>query len=326
MIVTNDHLKRWSIAALQLLVSAGLLGGLLYYADLTDTLAIATAVDPFVIFSCSMLLALLVVPASIRWRWFIARFLDKDKSPPILGMAVRVNTINVALNQLLPSTIGGDLYRVFVARSLGLSLVSSMLATLGDRLTALIILVLVSGPALVIILLSAEDLFWLSRMDVLLGLSALLCGGLAGLFLLRKHSYVTKAMTFLDISTLGWKTSGVINQVLVTSFIIQLTTLSVMTAITRTIGVEISLIVIFGVMAVSLLVSRLPISVAGWGVREGVSVSLFAIFGVSADLALATSIVYGLTELFAAILALSGTAIAALASNFLQNNHHPNAD
>ena len=326
MIVTNDHLKRWSIAALQLLVSAGLLGGLLYYADLTDTLVIATAVDPFVIFSCSMLLALLVVPASIRWRWFIARFLDKDKSPPILGMAVRVNTINVALNQLLPSTIGGDLYRVFVARSLGLSLVSSMLATLGDRLTALIILVLVSGPALVIILLSAEDLFWLSRMDVLLGLSALLCGGLAGLFLLRKHSYVTKAMTFFDISTLGWKTSGVINQVLVTSFIIQLTTLSVMTAITRTIGIEISLIVIFGVMAVSLLVSRLPISVAGWGVREGVSVSLFAIFGVSADLALATSIVYGLTELFAAILALSGTAIAALASNFLQNNHHPNAD
>ena len=203
---------------------------------------------------------------------------------------------------------------------------SSMLATLGDRLTALIILVLVSGPALVIILLSAEDLFWLSRMDVLLGLSALLCGGLAGLFLLRKHCYVAKAMTFFDISTLGWKTSGVINQVLVTSFIIQLTTLSVMTAITRTIGIEISLTVIFGVMAVSLLVSRLPISVAGWGVREGVSVSLFAIFGVSADLALATSIVYGLTELFAAILALSGTAIAALASNFLQNNHHPNAD
>ncbi|MDB2324475.1 flippase-like domain-containing protein [Alphaproteobacteria bacterium] len=326
MIVTNDHLKRWSIAALQLLVSAGLLGGLLYYADLTDTLAIAAEVDPFVIFLCSMLLALLVVPASIRWRWFIARFLDKDKSPPTLGMAVRVNTINVALNQLLPSTIGGDLYRVFVARSLGLSLVSSMLATLGDRLSALIILVLVSGPALVIILQSAEDLFWLSRMDVLLGLSALLCGGLAGLFLLRKHSYVTKAMKFFDISTLGWKTSGVINQVFVTSFIIQLTTLSVMTAITRTIGIEISLIVIFGVMAVSLLVSRLPISVAGWGVREGVSVSLFAIFGVSADLALATSIVYGLTELFAAILALSGTAIAALASNFLQNNHHPNAD
>ena len=326
MIVTNDHLKRWSIAVLQVLVSAGLLGGLLYYADLTDTVAIAAEVDPFVIFSCSMMLALLVVPASFRWRWFISKFLDNDKSLPTLGMAVRVNTINVALNQLLPSTIGGDLYRVFVARSLGLSLVSSMLATLGDRLSALIILVLVLGPALVIILLSAGDVFWLSLMDVLLVLSVLLFGGLAGLFLLRKHPYVTKVMAFFDISTGGWKTSGVINQVLVTSFIIQLTTLSVMTVITLTIGIEINFIIIFGVMAVSLLVSRLPISVAGWGVREGVSVSLFAIFGVSADLALATSIVYGLTELFAAILALSGTAIAALASNFLQNNHHPNAD
>ena len=143
---------------------------------------------------------------------------------------------------------------------------------------------------------------------------------------MRKHSYVTKAMAFFNFSTLEWKTSGVINQVLVTGFIIQLTTLSVMTAITRTIGIDISLTVIFGVMAVSLLVSRVPISVAGWGVCEGVSVSLFAIFGVSADLALATSIVYGLTELFAAILALLGTAIATLPSNFLQNNHHPNAD
>ena len=165
-----------------------------------------------------------------------------------------------------------------------------------------------------------------SRMDLVLGLSALLCVGLAGLFLLRKHLYVRRALAFFNFSALEWKTSGVINQVLVTGFIIQLTTLSVMTAITRTIGIDISLTVIFGVMAVSLLVSRVPISVAGWGVREGVSVSLFAIFGVSADLALATSIVYGLTELFAVILALLGTAIAALPSNFLQNNHHPNSD
>ena len=326
MIVTNGHLKRWSIAALQLLVSAGLLGGLLYYADLADMLAIAAAIDPFIIFLCALLLALLVLPASIRWRWFIARFLDNDKSPPTLGLAVRVITINVALNQLLPSTIGGDLYRVFVARTLGLSLLSSMLATLGDRLSALIILVLVSGPAMLIILLSAGDLFWPSQMDVLLGLSTLLGVGLAGLFFFRKHLYVMKAIAFFDISALGWKTSGVINQVLVTSLLIQLTTLSVMTAITRTIGIEISLSVIFGVMAVSLLVSRLPISVAGWGIREGVSVSLFAIFGVSADLALATSIAYGLTELFAAVLALLGTAISPLLSHFLQNNHHPNAD
>ena len=232
----------------------------------------------------------------------------------------------VALNQLLPSTIGGDLYRIIAARSLGLSLLSSMLATLIDRLTALFTLVIVLVPALVIIIISLGDFFWLPEIVALLSLLVLLCGGVLGLFLLRKQSYLKNVTEVFDVSRDGWKTSGVISQVLVTSFVIQLTTLSIMTVITRTIGIEISLTVIFGVMALALLASRLPISVAGWGVREGVAISLFAIFGVSADLALATSIVYGLTELFAAILALSGTAIAALASNFLQNNHHPNAD
>ena len=322
----NDNLRRWSIAVLQVLISVALLGGLLYNADLTNTRKIAEVVNPVTIVACSLLLASLIIPASIRWRWFISRFIPNDKALPTLGRSVRVNTINVTLNQLLPSTIGGDLYRVFIARTLGLSMVNSMLATLADRLSALTILVLVSVPALVAILLSTKVLDSLSIMNLMFVFLVILCAGLVSVFWLQKHRYVAKILTFFHIFIGNWATSGLINQVLVTSFIIQLTTLTVMTLITLNTGIEINLIIIFGVMAVSLLVSRLPISVAGWGVREGVSVSLFAIFGVPADLALATSIIYGLTELFAAILALSGTAIVSLASNFLQNNHHSNAD
>ena len=322
----NNNLKRWLIAVLQVLISVALLSGLVYYAELTNARKIAEAVNPIIIVTCSMLLALLIVLASIRWRWFISKFIPNEKALPTLGMSVRVNTINVTLNQLLPSTIGGDLYRVFIARTLGLSVVNSMLATIADRLSALTILVLVSGPALLVILLSAEDAGWLSLMNFLSILLVIFCAGLASLFWLQKHRYVEKIAAFFHIFIGNWTTSGLISQVLVTSFIIQLTTLTVMTVITLTTGIKINLIIIFGVMAVSLLVSRLPISVAGWGVREGVSVSLFAIFGVPADLALATSVIYGLTELFAAILALSGTAIAALISNFLQNNHHPNTN
>ena len=36
-------------------------------------------------------------------------------------------------------------------------------------------------------------------------------------------------------------------------------------------------------MAASLLASRLPISVAGWGVREGVLVSFLSAYGVTAE-------------------------------------------
>ena len=69
-------------------------------------------------------------------------------------------------------------------------------------------------------------------------------------------------------------------------------------------GVDIGFEVLAGIMAASLLASRLPISIAGWGVREGLSVSLFGAFGVTAETAIATSVLYGLAELAAAMLAL----------------------
>ena len=57
--------------------------------------------------------------------------------PPDLGLAIRINTVNVALNQFLPSTLGGDLYRVIIAKSLGLSLLRSTGATAADRLISI---------------------------------------------------------------------------------------------------------------------------------------------------------------------------------------------
>ena len=57
-------------------------------------------------------------------------------------------------------------------------------------------------------------------------------------------------------------------------------------------------------MAASLIASRLPISVAGWGVREGVLVSFLSAYGIAAEEAFAMSVIYGLAELAAALLAL----------------------
>ena len=59
----------------------------------------------------------------------------------------------------------------------------------------------------------------------------------------------------------------------------------------------------------------LPISIAGWGVREGVMVLGLGYLGVSAEEALALSIVFGLSTL---IVSIPGSAIWLLES---LNNH-----
>ena len=43
------------------------------------------------------------------------------------------------------------------------------------------------------------------------------------------------------------------------------------------------------------IVSILPISLAGWGVREGIMITLLMGYGVSTEIALAISLLYGLS-------------------------------
>ena len=104
--------------------------------------------------------------------------------------------------------------------------------------------------------------------------------------------------------------NGLISRVVFTSLIIQFVTLAVMIVTAKILGIEIGVFSLFGIMAASLLASRLPISVAGWGVREGVLVSFLSAYGVAAEKAFATSVIYGMTELAAAMLALlTGSAV-----------------
>ena len=108
----------------------------------------------------------------------------------------------------------------------------------------------------------------------------------------------------LRYSNLFLRANGLISRVVFTSLVIQFVTLTVMIATAKILGIEIGFFSLFGIMAASLLVSRLPISVAGWGVREGVLISFLSTYGVAAETAVATSVIYGLTELAAAMLAL----------------------
>lgn len=75
-------------------------------------------------------------------------------------------------------------------------------------------------------------------------------------------------------------------------------------------GLDISPVFFISVMPAVAFVSALPISVGGWGVREGMMVAGLAMFSVPAEAAMALSISYGLAGVFVAVLL--GTASALL--------------
>ena len=170
----GELLRRWLIALTQIVVSISLVGWIFVNIDLQSALQHVAKANSLLHVICVIALAVLVIPAAIRWRWFVGEFMPKKMVLPDLGLAVRVNTINVALNQFLPSTLGGDLYRVIIAKSLGLSLLRSTGATLADRLSAFIILIIISGPALLITLSSLGSFNWLSETTLWLVLAGVL--------------------------------------------------------------------------------------------------------------------------------------------------------
>ena len=312
--VIGKPLRRWLIACTQIVISISLFVWFFFNIDLQNTLQLVAKTNIPTLIFCIISLAVLVIPAAIRWRWFVGRLMPDGVAPPDLGMAIRTNTVNVALNQFLPSTLGGDLYRVIIAKSLGLSLLRSTGATVADRLSAFVILIVFSGPALIITLLSLGRIVRLSQLNIWLVLV-----GVIGFFLLfwafiQKYT-MTYASAFAQFQYF-LRANGLISRVVLTSITIQFVTLAVMIATAKILGIEIGVFSLLGIMAASLLASRLPISVAGWGVREGVLVSFLSAYGVAAEKALASSVIYGLAELAAAMLALLIASAVPVFSRF----------
>lgn len=67
------------------------------------------------------------------------------------------------------------------------------------------------------------------------------------------------------------------------------------------IGLSISYMQILGVSSLAILVTVVPISISGWGIRENMMTWLMTPLGVSAEDALSLSIWYGLVSLIAVI-------------------------
>ncbi len=312
--VTGKPLRRWLLACTQIVVSISLIVWIFLNIDFQNTLKLVASTSILSFIFCMISLAVLVIPAAIRWRWFVGKFMPDGMVTPALGLAIRINTVNIALNQFLPSTLGGDLYRVIIAKSFGLSLLRSTGATVADRLSAFVILLVISGPALIMMLASLRGIVWLPQMTILLAIMAILGLCLFCWVFIRK--YATKFVSALALLQSFSRSNDMISKVIFTSLTIQLVTLVVMIVTAKTLGIEIGFFSLFGIMAASLVASRLPISVAGWGVREGVLVGFLGAYGVAAEKAFAASVIYGLAELAAAMLALLITSATPVIFRF----------
>ncbi len=247
----------------------------------------------------------MVVLQALRWR-IVLDSLNTAISP---RSAISITMLSIFFNQALPSTVGGDVARVWNVRSLGISLAIATNSVIIDRVIGLLALTALGTLGVPYLLGLADGAAGFAMAGLTLAAIAA-CAALLGLRKLPQSW--TKWLIFrgfVSLSRAFWSvllSRRIFSQAFGLSLLVHMGVISVMYLLGDSMGVPLGLASYLAVMPPVLLASSLPISIAGWGVRESAMIVGLDLLGVPAEAALATSLLFG------GVILASGLAGAAL--------------
>jgi len=287
--------------SIRLLVTAGLLAILAARFDLgraADLMSHASL--PLLALTLTALLAANLAVA-LRWHLILST------AAPSPGPATLLKLVFVGLffNQVLPTGVGGDAVRAWRCSKLGIGLGAAVRSILLDRAwgyAVLVILYVAVLPSLLQVLPETWE-----RAGVVAVLAAALVGllGLVSLDRLpRPLSGLRVIAPFAELSRQSRRLFMYPRRcgaVLGLSFLTIALTIVAFKLIADSIGTRLSLGTWAMVVPPVTLIQLLPVSLAGWGVRETALVVALGSFGVPAEAALATSIILGLCMILAGL-------------------------
>jgi len=282
--------------ALKAGVSLLLLGLLLRQVDAT---AVAGRLGGLALDGIAVLAAILLVQAvvgALRW-WVVIGLFDSSVS---FLTAFRLLYIGLFFNQTLPSSIGGDAVRVWMIHREGLPASDALFSVALDRLAALIGLVIVVAASLPMFFAVVPDTSARWALAAPMGLVAL---GTAGLLAIRgglaswlERRALTRPLAALAANTrrllLRPSTGGAAIGLSLASHGL---TIGSVFVLGRAIGVQLSFVDCLVLVPPVILLLAVPISFAGWGVRETAMVVAFGFVGVAQTDAVAVSVAVGLS-------------------------------
>lgn len=197
-------------------------------------------------------------------------------------------------NQGLPTSIGGDALRVLDVARRGFRKRDALYAILIDRVAGLGTLLLLAMFACAAhpVLLPAK-LYWLIFLLVAAGLLGLIGGYVAGKYAWF-NPYPRLAIVQLLAERLHQAMFAHRLLLLVSSLLVPALALLGFFATGRALGLPYDAMTYFAIVPLALVLSIIPVSIAGWGVREGAMVGLFSLIGADKTAVLMMSLLYGI--------------------------------
>lgn len=289
------------LLAAKVAVSLGLLATLAAASDLAALEALLTRLQPLHAAAAVLLLAGILAVSGFRW-WLVGRAIG---APLPLRDCLALMFIGGFFTQVLPTSVGGDAVRSLLAARRGLSYGKAFGGVLLER----------AGGLLALVLMAAGGVLWLGdrlqpaalggvlllALPVLLAVLALLCR-LDWLPLPATLAHRARPLAVLaaDARRVLLAPATAI-ALLLLSAVAQLLTVGAVFLLAAGLGLPLSFTDSLALVPGIVLIGFFPLSFAGWGVREGAAVLLLGVVGLSADAALAVSVLFGLGLLAAAL-------------------------
>ena len=294
----------WLGLGLKLIITTILLYYLLSKVSTGPALSRILTMRPAAALGAIGLVLMQVALGSVRWQWIIGLL----GAPMALARAARYTLIGQFFNQVLPTAFGGDAARAWLASSDGTPMTVAVRSVLCDRIVGLVaLLVIISATFLAMprIAETSRPMFNVLRTTAIL--TAVLLAGLVlvGAPIARRLQGLRWARpigTLVSdlLTALGSKAKSV--GTLGASFAAHLSAVAAICLCARGMGIALDAGAALAVVPTIVLVAMAPISIAGWGVREGAMVIGLGLLGVSAADALAVSVSYGLVQVGVGVL------------------------
>jgi uncharacterized protein (TIRG00374 family) len=307
--------RRSLVLLAKLAVTLGLLGFLISRTPLDE---VSTRLRSIGAPSISLVVAiffLILLTTASRWQVVLRHFGETVG----FGGLWRYTLIGGFFNQLLPSGMGGDVFRIWYARSFHVSTGKAVASVVVDRMLGLVAIAIIVIPGTPFILSASPPpfFFWaaiVAMTCVVAGIAAFMSldaleQPLSGIIRqitsarIRGSAYrMLSGTTWAAKSTrklfVAWPHGPLALGISIGN---QLLICYVVFLLLRAMDVSITFGSVVFLFPFVELLNMLPISFAGWGLREGAMVVAFALVGVPADAALSASILYGLCLLGASL-------------------------
>lgn len=285
---------------IKLLVTVLFLAILVTQVDLVSVRDRLVQARPGLLVTAVAVLVCLAVPQALRWRSILRHC--QVRFP--VSQAIAVTWASWFFSQALPSTVGGDAYRIWFANRRGADLVRATGSVVLDRFSAviaLLILLLVTLPWWTRSFESRSLLAGLGVLTVAIGVACAL------VLVAEKHpnrflpQFLREPVARLSRMAIDAFRGLDALRIIGLAASIHLGTAVTVWLLARSIAAPVDFVQVLVLMPVVLMISTVPISIAGWGIREGAMVAVFGLAGMPSDYALSLSVLYGLSLLVASL-------------------------